>query len=464
MENKIVSFAAKVGKPEKFNSQFHMVKVYIAYAGKNRNYTYISKETFEKMIPSLYGVPVVGEWKEDNDDFGSHGGKIQISEDGIEFIDTTKPYGFIDSSATVQWEDVTEEDGTINSYLTVSAFLWSGRYPEVLKVLENKNGQSMELCVFDGQPYEDDEQYFEILDGEFSAICILGEEIEPCFESAKISQFNLDKEAFKAEFELMVKELKQSLFEGGESVGNEKLKDGVAESTEEIEETFKDETENEVGDNADEAEEFNNETTDDNQKEDKFSKTFELSHDDIRSKLYSLLSEIEEEDDEWYYINEVFDEYFIYSGFKKTYKQNYIKTDVDVAFEGERVEMFVEYLTAEELEELNNMRSNYSLILKENEELKAFKSDILEQQKANEIEEVFNKYSTLLDVSDYEDLKENAINMEIEELEKELSFRLVQKKFDFSKITKKDSTKITIKEDKNDNDPYGSASVYFSNK
>ena len=141
MDEKIIAFESKFDKPKKFNSQFHMVKVYVAYAGKNRNGSIISKETFEKIKPSLYGVPIVGEWK--GEDFGSHGGKIEISEDGVEYIDTTKPYGFVDSSADVQWEKVKEEDGTEREYLTTTAFLWTERYPEALRVLENKNNQSM---------------------------------------------------------------------------------------------------------------------------------------------------------------------------------------------------------------------------------------------------------------------------------------------------------------------------------
>ena len=98
------------------------------------------------------------------------------------------------------------------------------------------------------------------------------------------------------------------------------------------------------------------ETSEEETKEEKFTKSFELSHDDIRSKLYRLLYDVEEQDDTWYYINEVFDDYFIYSNYEKYYKQRYIKTDVDVAFEGERVEVFVEFLTAEELEELKEIR------------------------------------------------------------------------------------------------------------
>ena len=289
MNNKIITFESRFDKPEKFNSQFHMVKIYIAYAGKNRNGSIISKETFEKLIPSLYGVPVVGEWK--GEDFGSHGGKIEISEDGIQYIDTTKPYGFIDSSATVQWEDVTEEDGTVREYLTTSAFLWTSRYPEVLKVLENKNNQSMEINVFDGSMSEEYPEYFEILDGEFSALCILGEEIEGCFESAKVSQFNLDKDTFKSEFTQMVAELKTSLnftVEGGENVGEEnknKFEDEIVEVKEEATEEFAEDVTEEVEETTvDTSKEIDEEVTE----EEIVEEDFELKYNELLEKFNEL--------------------------------------------------------------------------------------------------------------------------------------------------------------------------------
>lgn len=484
MDNKIVTFESKFGKPEKFNSQFHMVKIYIAYAGKNRNGSIISKETFEKLIPSLYGVPVVGEWKETNQDFGSHGGKIEISEDGIQYIDTTKPYGFVDSSATVQWENVVEEDETEREYLTTTAFLWTSRYPEVLKVLENKNNQSMELNIFDGKMSEEYPEYFEILDGEFSALCILGEDIEGCFESAKVSQFNLDKDAFKSEFTQMVAELKKSLNftnEGGDNLEDKKFEEELVETTEQefekdetveeaVVETSEEETTEEfVEDVVNETTENTDETTantSEEEVEEKFTKVFELSHDDIRTKLYGLLYEVEDEDDDWYYINEVFDTYFIYSGYKKIYKQSYVKTDVDVAFEGERVEMFIEYLTAEELEELNKMRDNYSLILKENEELKEFKAQKdkeefeAEQEKLREekIEHINTEYEHISD-----DIKELFISKvdeyeSTEDLDADICVYIVKNKVTFSKA-KKENTSIKLEVEQNEQklvmSPYG---------
>ena len=493
VDRKVISFESKFGKPEKFNSQFHMIKIYIAHHGKNRNGSIISKETFEKMIPSLYGVPVVGEWK--GEDFGSHGGKIEISEDGIEFIETTKPYGYVDSSATVQWENVQEEDGTVKEYLTTTAFLWTGRYPEVLKVLNGENNQSMEINVFEGDFLEDEPEYFEILDGEFSAFCILGEDVEGCFPSAKLSQFNLDKEVFKAEFAQMVSELKASLLEGGEGMKDEKVEnvDEKLDETESFEEevleeeTLEDETfeeeeivededfeeetvdEEEDSDEIDVEEEFEEDTESEEEEVENFTKTFELSHDDIRSKLYVAIAPQEQADEDWFYIIDVYDNHFVYiAEFKqKYYKQGYIKTDVDIALNGDRVEVFSKFLTQEELDILNAMKANYKLLEKENEELKEFKAtkekeafekeqERIRDEKINHINEEYPNVSD--DVRDVFISKVDEYET-IEDIDADMCVYIVKNKVTFSKAKKDNEvtkTKINQEEKTLEVSPYGS--------
>ena len=44
--------------------------MYVLYTGKNRNRSIISKEVVEKALYSLKNIPVVGEWKEENENFG----------------------------------------------------------------------------------------------------------------------------------------------------------------------------------------------------------------------------------------------------------------------------------------------------------------------------------------------------------------------------------------------------------
>lgn len=104
-------------------------------------------------------------------------------------------------------------------------------------------------------------------------------------------------------------------------------------------------------------------TSDDDKNKDTYSKTFELSHEDVRSALYQLLAPIEETLNECYWIMSVYDNYFIYeSCCGNYYKQAYTKENDVITFNGERQEVFAEFVTADEKAELEDMRANYSSI------------------------------------------------------------------------------------------------------
>lgn len=117
-------------------------------------------------------------------------------------------------------------------------------------------------------------------------------------------------------------------------------------------------------DEPDNSEEKTDDTdSDDDKDKDTYSKTFELSHEDVRSALYQLLAPIEETLNEYYWIMSVYDDYFIYeSCCGNYYKQAYTKENDVIAFNGERQEVFAEFVTAEEKAELEDMRANYSSI------------------------------------------------------------------------------------------------------
>lgn len=116
-------------------------------------------------------------------------------------------------------------------------------------------------------------------------------------------------------------------------------------------------------DETDESDDTDDNTDDDNKDKDTYSKTFELSHEDVRSALYQLLAPIEETLNEYYWIMSVYDDYFIYeSCCGNYYKQAYTKENDTIAFDGERQEVFAEFVTADEKAELEDMRANYSSI------------------------------------------------------------------------------------------------------
>ena len=96
-------------------------------------------------------------------------------------------------------------------------------------------------------------------------------------------------------------------------------------------------------------------------------RTFTVSHEDIRYALYNLLDTVSMDDNDWYCITSVFDDYFVYESWNggKIFGQKYTKENDNVAFDGDRYELFREYITADEKAQLDDMRSNYSSIVEE---------------------------------------------------------------------------------------------------
>lgn len=206
---KVLEFQTSIGEIKQINSLFSMCKVRIMYSGRNNNLSIMEKAVVEKALPSIIGVPIVGEYSEENKDFKGHGGKIDL--DSYKYIHTTKPYGFVPESANYEWEEVTAKDGSKREYLSISGcYLWTGRYPEALEVIQYGKGQSMEIEVTKGE-WDDNEDAYRINDFIFSALCILGDDFSPAFEDAAITAYTLNKESFKQEFSKMIEELKASL-------------------------------------------------------------------------------------------------------------------------------------------------------------------------------------------------------------------------------------------------------------
>lgn len=143
-------------------------------------------------------------------------------------------------------------------------------------------------------------------------------------------------------------------------------------------------------------------------------RTFEISHDDIRYALYNLLSSYEDADNEWYYITSVYDSYFVYESWDggKIYGQKYTKDNDNVALDGERYSLHKTYLTDSEYAEIESMRSNYA-------ELKAFKENVEKNELHSKKESLLadEKYSVLSDNEAFMELKKNMNNYSLDDLE-----------------------------------------------
>ena len=229
----------------------------VCYVGQdpNRNGSIITKEVATKMANSLPGSPIVGFYNETKEDFEEHNAVIEIAGGEWKFKDKTRPYGFVDLSARV-WFQKFVDDGVEHEYLMTEGYLWTGQYPEVKRVIEQGNNQSMELdenLTQGSWTFDDNQNYdfFIINEAVISKLCILGEEVEPCFEGARIEgfdkiQFSLD-ESFKNKMFSLIEEMKSILTEGGNSMpdNEEKLEEEIAPMEEPQEEETKPEEEQE---------------------------------------------------------------------------------------------------------------------------------------------------------------------------------------------------------------------------
>lgn len=205
----------------------------VLYVGKNRNKSYFSKAVVEKMASTLPNIPIVGEYLEYQEDYNDHGQEMVIDSDGVKFIRRTTPCGVIPSDTKIAWQTFTDADGIEREYLMCQGYLWTGRYPETERILKKGNGQSMELdqASMKGNwaqlPNEDDE-YFIVDEAIFSALCVLGEDVEPCFEGANVTAptnilYSLDKDDFTIKMSQFMLDLKDALSskEGGEKMAKE---------------------------------------------------------------------------------------------------------------------------------------------------------------------------------------------------------------------------------------------------
>lgn len=230
-----VDFSLRFENIVDLNPSFAAARVAIAYPGRNRNRSDISKETFEKALPSLKNVPLVGRYDEDKDDFGSHDIKVKKNGDGnYVIVNATVPFGVVPESSNTEWQMVTEEDGTQREYLFCDVILWKRQNGYERLAQKNTWHQSMEIGV--NRYTVDKDGYCVIEDMDFEALCILSDTVEPCFESASVQMNTTTAVAnYKSQFSEMLSELKAFAAECPEQFGlNIKHEEGNNTLTEEM--------------------------------------------------------------------------------------------------------------------------------------------------------------------------------------------------------------------------------------
>lgn len=232
--------------PDAINPGISKCEIKVMYLGKNRNGSFIDKNTAIQMANSLPATPIVAAYNENKEDFGDHGEVLHIEDGEIKFSCKTVPYGFVAPDADVWFQkfDDTNEFGetTTREYMMTTGYLWTGQYPELDKCINQGQGQSMEIDDVDGHWTKDsnDIEFFIINDAIFTKLCILGDDVEPCFEGASVTSpevsehFSYNKE-FSHTLFAMMNELKSALTKGG-SMPKENVESVEVEPTATVEE------------------------------------------------------------------------------------------------------------------------------------------------------------------------------------------------------------------------------------
>ena len=445
------------------NDGFMHLLFKVCHAGENRNYSNISKENLEKYKDTIKYRPVLASIITSPDDasvldFNSH--DIEIDDNGNPIYIEKQVGCFTADDPFLQYDEQNDK-----TYLMAHAVI-PEEYTASADIIRRKGGTkvSCEIAI-DTMNYNEDTGILDIIDFSFLGCCLLGDHVTEGMAGARadiesIADFSAENNSVTANAEFnntlveTLKKLNETLDKfnnkspdekGGEDAMNkfEELLElyGLEESAIEFEvEGLSDEDlEAAFTEAFGDAEEFkkkkkcseeNSEGDDDfagcGKKKKRCSVNaeagtveFEMSHDDVRMALYSLLeSSLDENSYSW--ICEVYDNYFVYqketysdSGYKcNYYKQNYSKNNDNVELSGDAVEVFSTFVTESEKTALDMMRTQY-------DELKKFHDDTITAQDQAKKDAILNdeKYSEIVDTEQFAELKKDAAKFSVEELE-----------------------------------------------
>ena len=423
------------------------------HIGVNRNQSCITEDVMNANMASFKGRPILANIiKTDTGEYEFHSHDIEFNEDGeMEYLE--HPVGVISQLDEPYLEYDEAEDKT---YLHVNGHIFT-EYSRAAEILERRRTCkcSVEIAVNE-MSWNGEEDYLSIDSFTFMGVTILGyeqdgvTEIQEGMKGSKItidsfssnnsmlgvdyqekmievldklnttlSNFNknsekggeeemVDVENIVVEEELNNPEtvVVEEQVEGDEVVVSEEI---VSEETsfEDGDEVVVEVEEEVVVENEEEVEEPVVEES-----EEKFEIKFELSHDDIRTALYNLLNAYSEDGYSYAWIIEVYDNKFIYEDWTdegyKFFRQTYSKDGDNIAFDGERVEVFNEWLSKDEKDALDALKSSYA-------ELKAFKDNYDASQLRAEKMAIIES-EEYAEITEIKDLESEIDNYSVDEL------------------------------------------------
>lgn len=488
----------------------------------NKNHSFIEDDVMNNALASFANRPILGYVHQLDDgswDFWDH--RMSIEENGnesrLEYLE--RPIGVIPESCNAHLE---YDENQQKNYVVVNGYIYDDYGNQALDIIKSYDGKvsvSVELAI-NAMSYNAKENYLNIEDFVFMGVTCLGKTpdgtvVQPGMEGSnlKLDNFSAKQNSmFSNDFQDKMIEVLDKLNTTLSNFNNNSKEKGcdkmgkfeellqqynvTAEditfeieglSDEELEVKFKEAfedgtgagddlgTNKETGDASVPAgdagvastSEFTHKKTCSVGEDGNMTVSFEISHEDIRGALYTLLEVYEQEDNEWYWVTNVFDNYFIFENWdgNKLYKQSYAVDGDNVSLSGDRQEVFKMILTESEKLAIEKMREDYAVLETEYNELKTFKDNYDAAQVKAQKDAIFarDEYSVLAEDEAFKTLMADAAKFSVEEVEskvKSIFADFVIKTGEFS--AKKDDKKIgamhfsTKSVDEANKKPYGS--------
>ena len=445
------------------------LKLKVCHTETNRNGSHISKENMEKAMPTLKYRPILAyihELPDGTKDFFAHNVEFIEDENGeTQVVYLEKQVGCF--TAHDPWLEYDEEMD--KTYVMAYAVI-PEEYTESADIIRRKNGTKVSCeLVIDELAYNAKEKYLDLTDFYFGATTLLGSdddgnEIGEGMLGARgdIADFCHKEPVFNHQDKLIetLEKLNKTLSsfnksnseEGGDEdmdgveniVVEEELETSAEEVVvEEVETTEETHSEEETTVEETSTSEDGDENQDEFEEaavEEKFTKNFtvELSHSEIQYALYNLIAQYDEEDNDWYYVRDVYDNYFYMQSWynNKIYKIDYTVNGENVSLEGDRQEMFELIVSESEKMAIDKMREDYAALESKYNELKAFKDNYDASMLRADKEDILNsaEYSDISESDEFKALVSEIDNYSIEEIKVKadlLFASFMKKKFSF---------------------------------
>lgn len=405
----------------------------------NLNKSNINEDTFQENTQSIPYRPILANIVENEDgtkDFGSHDFTIETDADGNEKITYQEhPVGVIKKDYIIEYDKV----AGVNRAM-IQGYLWEGYCQDAVDIMQRREKVdcSVELSIRE-LSFNAKDKVLNLDDYYVGGLTLLNENVGPGMagSNVQLADFEQKADSVYANFDIntklseMLEKINITLSDFKNKTNADGKEDNQVNKFEELLEkyektvdditfTYEDLSDEEL--EAAFAEAFKADPKGDPAEPEKFVKSFELSHSDIRSALYNLLGAYEEADNDWYFINSVYDSYFTYESWDgtKIFGQDYKKDGDNVSFDGERYNLHRELLTDSEYLELQNIRSNYAAI--------SDKLALYEKKEENEKKEALlssDDYKGIFKVDEFKKLKENYSELSADELKSNLDMILL---------------------------------------